>query len=766
VNPIDAAKARLLAQQESIRARLAAAKAQHSLPSKARPTASIATVSTGASTQAGVASAPSSTSTAATINTQAVTNSHPALQHSSNMHAKRSHEDASHRSTSATASSQLNDAPPAKRAKVFELDMSVTGPTFRPTTAYAGVSKSTTISGDRNSSNKLKPPPAAAAAPSNPYLAHTQSATSSHTSKKNKKDKITQSVSADAPSVEVVQDEVLDDRIPRAGKSRSRHKEFAFIEPGTFVEKGDRYRLKLEQAQVFLSGRKQGHSLNTGVEEDYYGPKQESTTAVSEDNVPPLYDVPATNGGKSRGSTSKNANYMPLVMEWWDMELLPSKTLKKQVIELESQRFSKSAQSSLYGSGSGISSSATRVKEESPGESEDKVEEKTGATAMEESDPLAALQDVCYTQASLSYSKTAALVQHIVPIKPLHLTQAGDSSHTPAQPTIYLTRKERQRQRKLRRQEKQRQLQDLQAAGLIPAPAPRLTLSNFMQVLGEQAVLDPSAMERQVQAQVKARAQAHAERNAAAQLTPAQRAAKRAQKIHQDVSKATNQGAVHVAIFWVLDLSHPYHRAKVDLNARQQSITGCVIECRNPAMACVVVEGGSKAIQWYKRLMTVRIKWQGLGDDEDDDDEDVAYNNNNTAGTDNDGQIGMEIDMSNGEAAAANDYYGETAAAVKRKFNPNNKCALVWQGLSTKRHFNDFSFQSCESSEQARVILQTKGVEHYWDPMVQHATGQSVGLSVRLTGNDDESESEQDNNPYKMSKGNDSDEEDIVMKDF
>jgi len=88
----------------------------------------------------------------------------------------------------------------------------------------------------------------------------------------------------------------------------------------------------------------------------------------------------------------------------------------------------------------------------------------------------------------------------------------------------------------------------------------------------------------------------------------------------KNLEKDAAQGVTKVALFFVQDMSHPYHRAKVDLNAQQLMITGGVLECESPSMACVIVEGGPKAIQKYKRLMLVRMKWTGTDEDDEDDD--------------------------------------------------------------------------------------------------------------------------------------------------
>ncbi|CAJ1970299.1 unnamed protein product [Cylindrotheca closterium] len=504
-----------------------------------------------------------------------------------------------------------------KRAKHYELDLNVTGPTFR---------------------NKPAPPKPK----TNPYLAHTLE----------KEDENDQE-----EGVSKAEDAFVDERLTFK-KERRRHKELNFVEPGTFVEIAERKRLKAANAQQsgFVSGRKAGIYVQPSNMANIYG----STEVIDDDDR--LVGTRAEANEKT---------IMPLVVEWWDQELLPA-NLKNAVRSWEAKELSKAAQSQLQ-----------------------QLDSKSGRTKVDLDTPeVQELRSKCFDQAMLSYCKTAALVQHIVPVKPKN---ANDGPKV--QPTLFLTKKERKRQRKLRRQEKQRELQDMQAAGLVPPPEPRLTLKNFIRVLGDQAYVDPSQMEQKVMQQVQARQRAHLERNEANKLTKEQRSAKLARKYQEDTS-----GGLHVALFYVKDMSHPYHRAKVDLNAQQFNITGGVVECEVPQLSCIICEGGPKAIKRYTRLMLVRMKWKGPdNDDLDYDDEEE-----------------------------------EDEEGVKRHtFNPNNKCELVWTGMATKRFFKGFVFQGCESSMEASKILRAKGVGHFWDQILTHASGRGESFQLKLADGDD-----------------------------
>lgn len=626
--PIDS-KAKALALQESIRARLAALK-------QAQQTATTTTTTTAAA--------------ATTATTSA--NKRP--------------------TPPSIAAATASLAPPSKRAKHYELDLSVTGPTFKEPSATAA---------------------AAAAKPKiNPYLAHLQQKPQQQqpsaaegdngggqrtTSYHKNEETATTTSKEDLQLLEVGGDdndtENVDDRV-QASKVRKRHKAIQFIEPGTFVEIAERKRRKALNAEQsgFVSGRKAGtYFSQQTMMANIYG-----STGLEVDG-----DDDSTYLAAVRPEANEKTS-MPQVVEWWDMELLPSK-LKKQVAAYEGKLLQQETQSQLN----------------------HLLETKQAARQLEvlQDEEGQELQAKCLEQAALSYSKTAGLIQHIVPIKPPHVKD----DDKPVEPTLYLTKKEMKRQRKLRRQEKQRELQDLQAAGLAQAPEPRLTLQNFIRVLGDQAFVDPSQMEQKVMGQMEARQRAHLERNEAAKLTKEQRAAKLARKLHEDTAKT----GVHVALFYVKDLSHPYHRTKVDLNAQQNNITGGVLECEVPKLACVICEGGPKAIKRYIRLMTVRMKWKGVDSNLDDD----------------------EVEEQDEE--------GDGAATDRPKFNPENTCELVWTGMATKRFFKGFVFQACESGMEAAKILRAKGVGHFWDQILTHASGKSDKFQLKLVDSDKDEES-------------------------
>ncbi|GMF21397.1 unnamed protein product [Phytophthora lilii] len=218
------------------------------------------------------------------------------------------------------------------------------------------------------------------------------------------------------------------------------------------------------------------------------------------------------------------------------------------------------------------------------------------------------------------------------------------------------------------------------ALGLLPPPEPKVKLSNMMRVLSEQAVADPSAIERKVREQIAQREKNHEMRNLARKLTPEERREKKLRKIKEDAA-----GDIHVALFKVPDLSNPQHRFKVDVNAQQYHLTGGVLICKDSNINMVVVEGGRKAIKQYTKLMMRRIDWQGTREAEQESD-------------------------------------SEDEDAAKR----GNGCLLVWQGVVARKAFNTFRFQECRTTVTARKVMEAKNVVHYWDLVEKSAETAAV----------------------------------------
>ncbi|EZA52724.1 U4/U6 small nuclear ribonucleoprotein Prp3 [Ooceraea biroi] len=256
---------------------------------------------------------------------------------------------------------------------------------------------------------------------------------------------------------------------------------------------------------------------------------------------------------------------------------------------------------------------------------------------------------------AIKSSTITNLVEHPTQIRP------PTDPLKPIYMPVFLTKKERKKLRRQNRRETWKEEQEKIRLGLEPPPEPKLRISNLMRVLGTEAVQDPTKIEAHVRQQMAKRLKAHEDANAARRLTADQRREKKARKLKEDTSLG-----VHVSVYRIRDLiNNASKKFKVETNAKQLYLTGCVMLFRDCNV--VVVEGGTKQLAKYKRLMMHRIKWE----------EDIVK--------DNDGN------------------------------NVSNKCVLVWEGTTKQRHFGEIKFKVCPIEKMAREHFKKHQVEHYWD---------------------------------------------------
>ncbi|XP_042493335.1 protein RDM16-like isoform X1 [Macadamia integrifolia] len=260
----------------------------------------------------------------------------------------------------------------------------------------------------------------------------------------------------------------------------------------------------------------------------------------------------------------------------------------------------------------------------------------------------------------LKMDKITIYVEHPLPIEP-----PAEPAPPPPQP-LKLTKKEQKKLRTQRRLAKEKDRQEMIRQGLLEPPKPKVKMSNLMKVLGSEATQDPTRLEMEIRSAAAEREQAHVDRNIARKLTPAERREKKERKLFED----PNTVETLVSVYRINDLSHPQTRFKVDVNAQENRLTGCAVI--SDGISVVAVEGGSKPIKRYGKLMLQRINWAAsVGNEEDGEDE--------------------------------------------NKEKPVNKCDLVWQGSVAKPSFNRFLVHQCRTEAAARKVFSDAGVGHYWD---------------------------------------------------
>ncbi|XP_057840106.2 protein RDM16 [Cryptomeria japonica] len=282
--------------------------------------------------------------------------------------------------------------------------------------------------------------------------------------------------------------------------------------------------------------------------------------------------------------------------------------------------------------------------------------------------PSSSYTDVTEGELKVKMEKLTIYVEHPQPIEP-----PAEPPPPPPQP-LKLTKREQKKLRTQRRLAKEKDRQEMIRQGLIEPPKPKVKMSNLMKVLGAEATQDPTKLEMEIRSAAAEREQAHVDRNIARKLTPAERCEKKERKLFDD----PNTLETIVSVYKITDLSHPQTRFKVDVNAQENRLSGCAVISDN--MSVVVVEGGSKSIKRYGKLMLHRINWAAAVVKEEDEDED-------------DGR-------------------------------PVNKCQLVWQGSVAKQSFNRFVIQQCRTEAAARKFFADSGVVHYWDLAVNFSEDQ------------------------------------------
>mmetsp|Transcript_17296 Transcript_17296/g.35324 ORF Transcript_17296/g.35324 Transcript_17296/m.35324 type:complete len:342 (+) Transcript_17296:2-1027(+) len=261
-------------------------------------------------------------------------------------------------------------------------------------------------------------------------------------------------------------------------------------------------------------------------------------------------------------------------------------------------------------------------------------------------------------EAALLDAKVTSYVEHPVPIQP------PKDDPEPAPQPLKLTKKERKKMRTLRRKAKEQEKQELIKQGLMEPPKPRVKMSNLVRVLADAEKLgqDPTKIEKEVKAQMAARLQEHEDRNLANKLTPAERREKKMRKMFDP------QNGLFMAVFKVGSLKNPQHKYKVNVNATENMLTGCVLT--GDSFSLVVVEGCSKSIVRYKKLMLRRIQWDAW-----------------IAGEEPPPGAGVE----------------------------GNACALLWEGSIIEPHFTKFRQEVEKTDDSARKYLGDFGCAHLWD---------------------------------------------------
>ncbi|KAH3760433.1 U4/U6 small nuclear ribonucleoprotein Prp3 [Pelomyxa schiedti] len=412
---------------------------------------------------------------------------------------------------------------------------------------------------------------------------------------------------------------------PSAIKSQRPRRNLSFIEPGTYIKKADRVRQKAMREVLIQQGK-----LETA---DSAGMTEESAAATGGDEEEE--EDPNT---ISLGSKALQDDVDPPIpdVEWWDLP------------------FVKARQYPVLPTFANPSSTST-----TPAKGDGWW---GGDSSMELSD-----EAVHQIGELLQFHRLTTSIEH----PPLKQPPAESRLNGPV--PFMLTKRERKKLRKRVRAERLKEQHERILMGLEPPPKPKVKLTNLMRVLTNEAIQDPTEIERKVRAEVEQRKQNHEARNQARKLTKEQRKEKKKTKLVEDAKLACI-----CAVFRVEDLRDGRNKYKVDITAQTSLLSGCLVLGTPPMFSVVIVEGGQKAINTYKKLMLRRIKW------------------------------GDSAVPSTTDATA-------TAATLGATPAPAAGCTLVWEGQVLKPEFKKFVVETVKNEQAAKRFLAMKNAEHYWE---------------------------------------------------
>ena len=182
----------------------------------------------------------------------------------------------------------------------------------------------------------------------------------------------------------------------------------------------------------------------------------------------------------------------------------------------------------------------------------------------------------------------------------------------------YQTRDEARRSKRERKLAAQKEIQEKIKYGLVPPPEPKLKLSNFMSVLKEEAIRDPTKVELIVRKAIDQRNKKHQKHNLKRKLAKLSNKEKRRRKSIKDMNKRA-----FLSVYRIPDLSNFENQYKINTNARKFFLKGfCIVPAKFLKDLCGVVLtiAGEKFTKKFEKLLIQRIKWAQCGSVQDNQD--------------------------------------------------------------------------------------------------------------------------------------------------
>jgi U4/U6 small nuclear ribonucleoprotein PRP3 len=289
---------------------------------------------------------------------------------------------------------------------------------------------------------------------------------------------------------------------------------------------------------------------------------------------------------------------------------------------------------------------------------------------------------------------------------------------------VFFTENERKRIRRLRRQEKEKDKQEKIRLGLLEPDPPKLKFNNFMRILGDSAVQDPSQVEKLVRKAYEERYKKMMAENEKNKLTKEQKGEKVRKKFERDIKKDCK-----ACLFKIPDLYDRKIKYKIDKNAQQLYLTGICIANKRSNMdripTLIYVEGGPLALKKYKNLLLRRIKWGQKENNIDKTGDKEIYQNNNEENNVNQNENDLKLKENKSSLSFtfnqnANLNNDDNVKKDSMECKNSKDCMLVWEGTLKKRSFEKWKLMEVTSEIRARKILSDKGMEHYWNLLISY----------------------------------------------
>lgn len=231
---------------------------------------------------------------------------------------------------------------------------------------------------------------------------------------------------------------------------------------------------------------------------------------------------------------------------------------------------------------------------------------------------------------------------------------------------MFLTPAERKKMRRNRRMLEMKDKQDRIKLGLEETPVNKVSLKNLVNVLTNESIVNPTEVEMRVRNEVYEREMKHVQMNMERKLSKSERVEKEEVKREIELSKG-----IHCLVCRVGRLVNPKHEYKVDINAKQYGLVGVCLTLIG-GKSLIIVEGGVKSVEKYKRLLVNRINW------------------------------------------TENEHKKNVVENVELEDLSDNSCDVIWEGSLREVRFKKWSSYKYDSEVDLIKFLEKFGVDTYW----------------------------------------------------